>query len=240
MGSISRVETSFRRLKWLVAARRVEISFLRVVALWRKAGFNPDQPRHPKGTPEGGRWSGGSGGQPGIGHNQGPPLEDAPEIPQRRPLTRREVNNFLKAAARWLAKALRVGVAAEIGVFVAAYQVLSWLDTDRIYFEAYQDPPKSLEELQQAVSTPKLGYDVHHIVEQTPAEQAGFSRDQIDAPENLVRIPTLKHWEINAWYQRENPKYGGLTPRNYLRDKDWTERTRVGLDALIERGILKP
>jgi hypothetical protein len=45
MGSITHVETSFRRLQWLIAARNVEITFAKFVALWRKAGFNPDQPR---------------------------------------------------------------------------------------------------------------------------------------------------------------------------------------------------
>ena len=54
---------------------------------------------------------------------------------------------------------------------------------------AYYDPPRTLEELQQAASTPAVGYDIHHIVEQTPAEQDGFPRSLIDSPENLVRVP---------------------------------------------------
>lgn len=176
-----------------------------------------------------------------MGHNQGPPLEEPPPaIPSKRPGTRREVNNFLKAGARWLARALGVGAAAEVSVFIAAYQALSWLDTDRILIEAYQDSPKTLEELQRAVSDPKWGYDIHHIVEQTPAVQAGFPRDQINSMENLARVSTLKHWEITTWYATRNREFGGLSPRDYLRDKDWAERTRVGLDALIKHGVLKP
>ena len=62
----------------------------------------------------------------------------------------------------------------------------------------------------------------------------------IDAPDNLVRIPTFKHWELNAWYQTPNADYDLLSPREYLRGKDWAERTRVGLDALIDLGILEP
>lgn len=244
MSSLLHVETNFRRLKWLVAARNVEITCLGVIALWHKAGFNPDQPRHPKGTPEGGQWTGSSGGQPGIGHNQGPPLEDPPEIPEIQPSTRRAVNDFLKAAARWMANALRVGAAAEIGAFVAAYQVLSWLDTDRIMFEAYQDSPKALEELQQAVSEPRFGYNIHHVVEQTPARtgegEFKFPESTINSPDNLVRIPTLKHWEITSWYATPNPEFGDLSPRDYLRDKDWSERVRVGHRALIDAEVLKP
>jgi hypothetical protein len=76
----------------------------------RKAGFNLDEPRVPAGNPEGGQWTrdGGNGAiisdatldnswkpgdqyaannPPGIGHNQGPPLEEPPPIPPRPPAT---------------------------------------------------------------------------------------------------------------------------------------------------------
>ena len=36
-------------------------------------------------------------------------------------------------------------------------------------------------------------------------------------PENLVRIPTFKHWEITGWYMKKNFDYDGLSPRDYLR-----------------------
>jgi hypothetical protein len=94
----------------------------------RKAGFNPDEPRVPAGNPEGGQWTGEGGhgavisdatpdntwkpgGQyaannpPGIGHNQGPPLEEPPKIPPKPPATPQALNNFIKAAAYWLATA---------------------------------------------------------------------------------------------------------------------------------------
>ena len=32
----------------------------------------------------------------------------------------------------------------------------------------YSDPPKTLEELQQDAQNPQPGYNIHHIVEQTP------------------------------------------------------------------------
>lgn len=62
----------------------------------------------------------------------------------------------------------------------------------------------------------------------------------IDSPENLVRIPTMKHWEINSWYMIGNDRFGGLSPRVYLRGKSWEERVEVGKLALIECGVLKP
>jgi hypothetical protein len=87
---------------------------------------------------------------------------------------------------------------------------------------------------------PKRGCDIHHIVEQTSAEQDGFPRSVIDGTDNLVRISRLKHREITGWYMIKNEDYNGLSPRNYLRGKSWSERTRVGLDVLIRNEVLKP
>ena len=108
------------------------------------------------------------------------------------------------------------------------------------YVRAYFDEPKTLAELQAAVSVREAGYDIHHIVEQTPADRDNFARALIDAPENLVRVPTLKHWEITAWFTTKDWRFGNLSPREYLNGKDWSERVRVGRIALIECGVLKP
>jgi hypothetical protein len=90
------------------------------------------------------------------------------------------------------------------------------------------------------VQSPEKGYDIHHIVEQTHAAQDGYPRTMIDRDDNLVRIPRLRHWEINGWYQRPNRDYDGVPPREYLRGKDWDERRRVGLEALVRYGVLRP
>jgi hypothetical protein len=116
----------------------------------------------------------------------------------------------------------------------------SWAYKYSPLVQAYNDAPKSLKELQDAVSTPTLGYDIHHVVEQTQAERGGFTREQIDSSENLVRIPTMKHWEINAWYQTENQDFGRLTPREYLSGRSWDVRRAVGLEALRIHEVLSP
>jgi len=54
-----------------------------------------------------------------------------------------------------------------------------------------------------------------------------------------VRIPTLKHWEITGWYNEGNEAFGDMSPRDYLRGKDWNTRRRVGLYALTKFGVLK-
>lgn len=77
-------------------------------------------------------------------------------------------------------------------------------------------------------------------VKRTPAAQDGYPREMIDGRENLVRIPRTKHWDINAWYQAPNKDFGGLPPREYLRGRSWDERRKVGLDALIDIGVLEP
>ena len=95
-----------------------------------------------------------------------------------------------------------------------------------------------MEELLDAVKNPQPGYNIHHIVEQTPAAKDGFPWNLIDSPDNLVLIPTLKHWQITAWYQTKNPNYRDMSPRDYLRGKRWDERRRVGIDALVRFGVL--
>jgi hypothetical protein len=99
--------------------------------------------------------------------------------------------------------------------------------------------PKSLEELQRAANEPAPGYQIHHIVEQQAAAADGDSQEMINSPDNLVRIPTMKHREITGWYMTSNRRFGDLSPREYLRGKSWDEKRRVGLDALVDFGVLK-
>lgn len=119
-------------------------------------------------------------------------------------------------------------------------KVARWVQTYSAEIGTYNDPPRSLDELQSAVSTMAPGYDIHHIVEQTAAERAGFAREIIDHPDNLVRVPRLKHQEINAWYQTKNDEYGGVSPREYLEGRSWAVRRAVGLDALKQFKVLEP
>lgn len=122
------------------------------------------------------------------------------------------------------------------------YNAASWIHEYHAKIDSYRDPPKSMQELQDAVSnTSKAGYQDHHIVERTSAERdGGFPRSMIEGRDNVVRIPTMRHEDINAWYQRPNREFGNLSPREYLRDKSWDERRSVGIRALIDNRVLKP
>lgn len=225
---IARLKRSIVRLKWHAAATRFEIALRRhdrALKYAYKYGYNPGQPRDDHG-----RWTDTGGGQARIRLAGDIPTGDSPEIPKERPPTSWERTAYLKIAARLL------GVGATVAELA---KVSAWLRTHSAEIESYRDPPKSLEELQQAVSTKTPGYQNHHIVEQSQAEDEGFSRDIIDSPENLVRIPKMKHEDINGWFQRENREYPP-TPREYLSGRNWEVRRAVGLDALRRFGVLKP
>jgi hypothetical protein len=152
-----------------------------------------------------------------------------PIIPRERPPTASERNDVASAVARWLAR--------DRGRVIEG---ADWFSECEPCVQAYLDPPKTLPELQQAVSAPKPGYDIHHIVEKDSAKEDGFPPWMVNGPENLVRIPRFKHWEVTSWFMTKNRDHDGLSPRDYLRGKDWDERIKVGLRALIRHGVLKP
>ncbi len=231
------VGAQLRRVGWLLHAYLVETK-LRQLERAVKANFNPNQPRVPAGNSDGGQWTG-SGASGGGGGTQSDPPNRLTDIPEERPASARLRNGGVKMVARHVSSLLLLNeeLRGSVGHVLNLLEVASWVHELVPYIAAYTDPPKTLEELQDAVSIPAVGYDVHHIVEQTPAEQDGFSRELINSSENLVRIPTLKHWQINSWYMTKNKDYGGLSPRAYLRGKDWTERAIVGRKALTGHGV---
>ncbi|HEX7791653.1 MAG TPA: hypothetical protein VF467_14140 [Afipia sp.] len=164
------------------------------------------------------------------------PSSEPPEIPQEKPKSSAERTGVMRAIANWLGK--NSGLAAD--VYTVTIGNVEWLKDRQDLIQAARDEPKTYEELQAGVGLGRPGYDTHHVVEQTWAEYFGFSRTQIDDPSNLVSIPRLKHHQITGWYGAKADAYGGLSPREYLSDKDWNERRRVGLEALVKFEVLKP
>jgi hypothetical protein len=231
-----------------------------------------EQPRLPKGTPEGGRWTHDPSagvrtanpppkgnllpGDPAreaaaseqadrqvsddlrrqLTQGQGAPSEEPPPIPVTKPKYSADRTAFMRAAASFLVR--NAGLAAN--VFMVSMYNVDWLKERKDLIEADRDPALPMEVLQDGVGKKRPGYDDHHIVEQTWAEYFGFKRSRIDDPENLVSIPRLKHYQISGWYSHRNDDYEGLSPREYLRNKSWEERRKVGIDALIKFEVLKP
>lgn len=56
-----RVSTALRRLHYQLAAARVVAAAKRLAELLGKANFDPNQPRVPRGNPDGGQWTGEGG-----------------------------------------------------------------------------------------------------------------------------------------------------------------------------------
>lgn len=194
-----------------------------------KYGYNPNQPRVPRGQREGGQWvdDGGSSGRIVLAGDI--PTNDTPEVPKERPPTTRARNLAVRQLAR------RLG--PYISVFVDAG---SWIYDHKAEITSYFDSPKSLDELLNAAKDPQAGYDIHHIVERNSAATDGSEAGLINAPENKAAIPRWKHWELNGWYEKESKDLGGQSPREYLKGKSWEERREVGLQGLRQVGVLKP
>jgi len=231
------------------AGDRMMAALARLGALVEKANFNPDQPRAPGPGPGAGQWIYVEGyaqerefdasislvNSPGIGHNGGPPLDEPPNIPKQDPGNRRGRLAIAKQLARGLARVTPAAMARALAI-----ESIGWLRTEWASIHSYRDEPKPLEELIRNAQESRPGYHRHHIVEQTHAERDGYPRSIIDASDNVVSVPIYKHREISAWYQKANPEFGGLSPREYLRGKDWAEREIVGIEALKRVGVLKP
>lgn len=170
------------------------------------------------------------------GTNLGGPSDEPPKIPPERPRTSAQRTAFARAAASWLAR--HPGLAGEI--YTGTINNVKWLRDYHDVIQAARDEPKSLEELQANVGLKRPGYDDHHIVEKTWAEYFGFAKSQVNDPSNLASIPRLTHYQITGWYMTKTEEFGGLSPREYLSGKDWDERRRVGLLALVRFKVLKP
>jgi hypothetical protein len=157
-----------------------------------------------------------------------------PTVPPERPATMREANVVVKELSYWLADPV---------TFDAVDRVLgvgSWLFDFRHYITAYLQPPRTLDELRAAGRQPQPGFDRHHFVEKASAREDNFPESWIEGDDNILGIPTLKHWLLNAWYQTPQSAFGWMSPREYLRGRSWEERERVGRIGLVKVGVLKP
>jgi hypothetical protein len=257
---IRNYEISLRRLSYHAAALDVLLAGRRIQRLLRKANFHPDEPRVPAGNPDGGQWTTVGGGsyrlpsgarvtrigdrphlfrlRPGM-LDEGddlPGFEDYPDIPIVRPhdasdrhsiVRRIPMAPFVGRPAGTLPRKLE-----EIGA-------PAWLREYYPHIDAYTQGPKSLSEQQAGARSSRPGYDIHHIVEKTPALEEGFPKSLVNGPDNLVSIPRFKHWEITGWYQTRNRIFDWRSPRELLRHDSWAERYDVGLYALRNFEVLK-
>lgn len=210
-------------------------------------GWDPAKhPRWPPGESDGGEFAPAgegdgspiipvAGPKPPWHHPEEPPGEP-PKVPDKLPISQAGKYLAIRTVTYWLMSAAEKITPPVVQGVLAAAQAAEWLWP---YVSSTFDAPKTLEQLQQAANNPQVGYNVHHVVEQTPAKNDGFPASQIEDPSNKVLVPEVKHWQITAWFSTPNPQYGGLSPREYLKGKDWDTRVAVGLEGLREAGVLK-
>ena len=229
----TRISTDDILLRHRIATATLLMRAAQLGMLLSKAGFRPDLPRMPRGLPHGGRWVRVGGDWEGIDTlTTGSLPEGAPKVPDEPPPSTRDKNQVARSVARYM-------------FFTPAFDLLAevagWLKEHAgIAIVAYLEPAKPLKELQAAISEPKDGYQIHHIVEQEPARKDGFPETKINAPENLVRIPNVQTLRDIRMVFDKNEEFGNLTPREFLRGQRWEARVSVGLFALKKHGVLKP
>ena len=159
-----------------IAAQTLLAQAKRLRGLAEKAGFRPDQARVPAGNPDGGRWAdegtAGASDMPPRLWLAGDNPELPPDVPPDEPPTVRERNGWGVRVAKYL---------VTTSPTLAGSILVNWLVNHAGYrIRAYLEPAKSLAELQHAALVPKPGFDIHHIVEQTPARQDGLPWSKID------------------------------------------------------------
>ena len=164
------------------------------------------------------------------------PDDKPPKVPKAKPGKSSQRTAIYRAITGFARRYPTIAADIVVGII----NNIEWLEAIEDMLHADLDPPKTLQELQAGVGERRPGYDVHHIIEQTAAERWGLTRSQIDDPSNHVSIPRLKHYQITGWYGERNTNFGGLSPREYLNDKEPSEQRRIGLDALILFKVLKP
>ena len=189
--------------------------------------------------------------RPGIGNS---PLDEEgkPKLPIDRPATTKELNARGKVMTNRLGPQVRSGVkskAQALGEFARESGAGDWLGTQFGRFLSQFDAPKPLDDLIAAEKNndpPRsIGYETHHIVEvhrnsDNPlANSNNFSSDELESDLNKVRIPYYGHRAISDFYATPNGRFGGLSPREYLRGKSWDEQYQFGLDVMREFGVLK-
>jgi ABC-type sugar transport system substrate-binding protein len=82
----------------------------------------------------------------GTGHNQGPPLQDPPEIPELKPPSSSDRTAFARSAANWIGAALGAGASIAAAGFIGLLNHVEWLQGYQSAIESYRDPPRTMEE----------------------------------------------------------------------------------------------
>jgi hypothetical protein len=114
----------------------------------------------------------------------------------------------------------------------------------------YFDEPKTLAEMRPPVRVEDYssykafedknpagpGYQWHHIRERSLGNYEDWD---VDATENIVRVPVVLHRRISDFYSSKPKELGGLTVREWLKTKDPEFQWQFGLYVLRKVGAMR-
>lgn len=190
-----------------------------------KTGFNPAEPRVPKGEPAGGEWTS-DGGSGAASTPVGAATSDAVYRP---PAANSDIGGLLRDAGYTLSPGMRVVARNLYRLFMdnkgdltplLAYLENRGLTVDDLpdVLRSLFDGPRPLSDLQTSnppqgfdsdsallnyLGRPLPGYEWHHIIEQNGQFRPDLTspegiRTWIQNTDNMVQVPVLKHFCISG------------------------------------------
>ena len=108
----------------------------------------------------------------------------------------------------------------------ALAEVPKWILRQDADFRALMDfkPPQSPDALRVSLDN---------------VDHAGVTKEMVYHTENTFRLPTLIHIAISAHYSSKRPKFGGLTVRQFMRNRPFEKQLSYAKSIMRWKGALK-
>jgi hypothetical protein len=115
--------------------------------------------------------------------------------------------------------------------------------------KAYLAPPRTLGEMRRTeefksfnsfdsyksdMGPAKPGHELHHCV----AQSSGFAPNLIHTTQNILEIPYWRHIRISAYYNTKQAALGNLSPREWLKGRNFDEHEEFCWKTLRQFGAL--
>jgi len=150
-----------------------------------------------------------------------------PRIPNERPSAARERTRAMKEAAKWLAEHRDHAIEPALAL-MNSVQPSSLIATHPRLWRNCGAEPRCRKE------------DTMFITCRADSGRAGRLFKTRDRCARQSGEHSANEALGDQWMVCETERgYGGLSPRQYLRGKDWALREKVGREALIDHGVLK-
>ena len=204
-----------------------------------KGDWDPE--KHPRtGEPPNAGW---------FAEVPGEPRPPAPGWPTKH--ANKTLRQMVKEALKEAPLAASGPIGAAAAFLIRLYDALSpdELNTgeDRVtaQINSVLGPPKTFEELQEPPTNNRSGYELHHIVEQNPANVEKnslekFGRARLEESRNKVWVPRLKHEFITGYFNEtdeDDPRQ--RRRRVVIGEKGFDEQYEIGLARLRFVEVLK-